>query len=422
MPKNNDDSKLKKLVAVLERDISKDVAYTRKIKHPKLLIHSMKQLDTFIGNARVKDSLADQVGLLIHEDNDNGDDYERQDVMLNSMLCGPPGVGKTSVAYIIARVWYSLGYLRTPSKKSKRSKKKSWSQQPGIEDLVADMWLASIACVIVTSVIAMIFPKYRRAITVAGVVVFAAIALYIWFTSGVNWDDLGNDVPVSSRSSRSNAIPNDEDIMTVVTRDDLVAEYVGQTGQRTRKVLEDSRGKVLFIDEAYNLCKCSRDSFGMEALTTITDFVSRYPNDIIVIMAGYKHELLSGPLRVQPGLRRRMMNIFECDPYTGEELALIFEHQARKKGLTLDSPKEIRRFIALHKDDFPSFGGDTEKLVFFARIENSNDSLADDNVQRKRITLPQVKRALTEMKRNQVYEKDIPQELVPLRELLSQPY
>lgn len=34
---------------------------------------------------------------------------------------------------------------------------------------------------------------------------------------------------------------------------DLVAQYVGQTGPKTERLLEKGSGRVLFIDEAYRL-------------------------------------------------------------------------------------------------------------------------------------------------------------------------
>ena len=41
-----------------------------------------------------------------------------------------------------------------------------------------------------------------------------------------------------------------------VTRSDLIAGYLGQTALKTRDVIKDCLGGVLFIDEAYSFRQC----------------------------------------------------------------------------------------------------------------------------------------------------------------------
>jgi hypothetical protein len=52
-----------------------------------------------------------------------------------------------------------------------------------------------------------------------------------------------------------------------VTREDLIAGWVGQTAGRTRAAVEAAIGGVLFIDEAYSLTAADGSpDFGPEAM------------------------------------------------------------------------------------------------------------------------------------------------------------
>ncbi len=175
----------------------------------------------------------------------------------------------------------------------------------------------------------------------------------------------------------------DDSIITVVSRRDFVGDYVGQTAGKTKKLLRDNIGKVLFIDEAYSLLNDSRDPYGVEALTSLNLFMSQHPNDIAIIMAGYKDKMQHGIFSAQPGLPRRCMWHFECQRYTGPQLAEIFIQQMKKGGWSIQDETTLRALVTRHHNLFPSFGGDTERLGFFSQLEASQDSFfggANDKV------------------------------------------
>jgi len=52
---------------------------------------------------------------------------------------------------------------------------------------------------------------------------------------------------------------------------DLVGEYVGQTGPKTRNLFEKAIGKVLFVDEAYRL---SQGHFAQEAIDEVVGLMT----------------------------------------------------------------------------------------------------------------------------------------------------
>lgn len=100
-----------------------------------------------------------------------------------------------------------------------------------------------------------------------------------------------------------------------VTRGDLVGGYIGQTAPKTQKVLDQARGGVLFIDEAYSL---ARDAYGEEALETIMTEMENNRGDMVVIAAGYPQQMKE-MVNVNPGLRSRFPTRISFPDYTADE-------------------------------------------------------------------------------------------------------
>lgn len=120
-----------------------------------------------------------------------------------------------------------------------------------------------------------------------------------------------------------------------VKREDLVAQYVGQTAIKTKKVLERSLGGVLFVDEAYTLASGGKNDFGKEALDTILAFMEDHRNDIVVIFAGYNREM-EQVLEMNSGLKSRFPNVFQFEDYTPEEISIIGTKMLEKQKYTFN--------------------------------------------------------------------------------------
>ena len=81
-------------------------------------------------------------------------------------------------------------------------------------------------------------------------------------------------------------------IFKKVSRNDLVAGYLGQTAIKTKDMIKASLGGVLFIDEAYSLGNSEKkDSFAKECVDTLCEALSEHKHNWMVIIAGYEKEL-----------------------------------------------------------------------------------------------------------------------------------
>ena len=128
--------------------------------------------------------------------------------------------------------------------------------------------------------------------------------------------------------------------MINIKKPDVIGQYIGTTAPKTYKILTDSLGKVIFIDEAYSFAgaKTSNgyDQFGKEFIDAIVDFITEYPGLISIIAAGYKKEMIEQFIDVNSGISRRFAIKLNIERYTTIELLNQFNYLTVKKNLNED--------------------------------------------------------------------------------------
>mmetsp|Transcript_34518 Transcript_34518/g.81377 ORF Transcript_34518/g.81377 Transcript_34518/m.81377 type:complete len:599 (-) Transcript_34518:270-2066(-) len=128
-----------------------------------------------------------------------------------------------------------------------------------------------------------------------------------------------------------------------VERMDLVGRDKSTTVMKTKEVIDEARGGILFIDEAYNLGIASKrnkldtgvDSIN-EIIRSIDDSSKKRGDDNfpLIILAGFPVEMNTFMV-FQGELRKRFPITFEFPDYSCVELAQIFMDLANAKGFDL---------------------------------------------------------------------------------------
>ena len=121
-----------------------------------------------------------------------------------------------------------------------------------------------------------------------------------------------------------------------VDRSVLVGEYIGQTAPKVKKAIDEARGGILFIDEAYSLARSGEDSkdFGKEVIEVLLKEMSDGKGDLAVIVAGYPKEMNTF-IDSNPGLKSRFSDYFHFEDYMPDELFQIALYAADQKQLMI---------------------------------------------------------------------------------------
>ena len=129
--------------------------------------------------------------------------------------------------------------------------------------------------------------------------------------------------------------------LMTVTRDDLVGQYIGHTAPKTKEVLKQAMGGVLFIDEAYYLYKPDNErDYGAEAIEILLQIMENQRSNIVVIFAGYKDKM-NQFYESNPGLSSRVTNHVNFPDYTPKELVEIAKLMLQDQQYKLEAEADL---------------------------------------------------------------------------------
>ena len=204
-----------------------------------------------------------------------------------------------------------------------------------------------------------------------------------------------------------------------VVRSDLIAGYLGQTALKTRDVISESLGGVLFIDEAYALGNDEkRDSFAKECIDTLCEGLSDHKDNLMVIIAGYEKELKECFFNYNPGLESRFTWRFETDDYKANELMKIFEKKVKDAGWEIKEGELKESWFSDNMNHFKFYGRDMETLFSKVKIAHSRRVFCKPKEEKTKITIKDMEKGLktyllnTEDKEAEKEKKKFEDELV----------
>lgn len=143
-------------------------------------------------------------------------------------------------------------------------------------------------------------------------------------------------------------------------RQGLVAGFVGQTAEKTTRMIDMAIGGMLFIDEAYALIKQgdTGSDFGKEAIDILLKRMEDDRGKFIVIAAGYTDEM-NKFVSSNPGIQSRSSKSFTFEDYNPDELIEIVHRSLKKENKVLhpDAEKLLKKhFELIYKNRDKKFG------------------------------------------------------------------
>ena len=162
---------------------------------------------------------------------------------------------------------------------------------------------------------------------------------------------------------------------------ELIGQYVGQSAPLVTAKMEEARGAVLFIDEAYGLDASKGSPYAKDAmemlLSNMTD--PKYEGKMVVILAGYTHHM-SELLSSNPGLHRRFTERLEFKAWNADACLDLVVKRCTAEGVELPETLHtviIDGFTELSQREGWGNAGDVVTIV--EKMVATRDCRCDDD-------------------------------------------
>jgi SpoVK/Ycf46/Vps4 family AAA+-type ATPase len=120
---------------------------------------------------------------------------------------------------------------------------------------------------------------------------------------------------------------------------DLQAAYVGQTKDKVNEAMEEARGGVLFIDEAYTLAQANSTIFAKEAVDQLVALMTspEHLNHTVVILAGYPRPMDQMLRSGNEGLASRFTGRMIFPDWDAQDCIEYLQQQCEQENLVIEA-------------------------------------------------------------------------------------
>jgi SpoVK/Ycf46/Vps4 family AAA+-type ATPase len=162
---------------------------------------------------------------------------------------------------------------------------------------------------------------------------------------------------------------------------DFLGSYVGHSEKQTKKILEETEGKILIIDEVHMFYHSSdhgtddSDIYRKGIVDTIVAHVDNEPgNGRCIILMGYPERMKELYRNTNPGFQRRfpLEDAFVFENYDDEALGQILDIMLTSDGIAAtENAKAVAMDVLRRERDRPNFGNGGAVRTLLSRATNT---------------------------------------------------